>query len=100
MKRFHIISLFPDSMKAYLSESILGRAEESKLISVKYYNPRDFTEDKWKRVDRRPYAGGPGMVLEPESLLKAAMKAKGKHEKRVKFVFFATDGKLFTNKIA
>lgn len=100
--RFHIISLFPETMKSYLGDSILGRAQEKKLITIKYYNPRDFTNDKWARVDRRPYGGGPGMVLEAPSLLKAAEKAVGKkgRSQRTKVVFFATDGKQFTNTIA
>lgn len=102
--RFHVISLFPETIASYVNESILGRAQEAKLMSMKYYNPRDFTKDKWKRVDKRPYAGGPGMVLEPESLLKAVAKAQGrktaKKAKRTKTVFFATDGKQFANTMA
>ena len=87
-------------MQAYLDDSILGRAQEDKKISIKYYNPRSFTKDKHARVDKRPYGGGPGMVLEAEPYLKAAAKAKGKRIKRVKMVFFATDGKQFTNTMA
>lgn len=102
--RFHVISLFPATIEAYANTSILGRAQEDKKLAVKYYNPRDFTKDKWKRVDKRPYAGGPGMVLEPESILKAVAKAQGrksaKKNKRVKTIFFATDGKQFTNTLA
>ncbi|MDP2630250.1 MAG: tRNA (guanosine(37)-N1)-methyltransferase TrmD [Candidatus Uhrbacteria bacterium] len=98
--KFHVVTLFPDSIKPYLNDSILGRAQEDKKIAVKYYNPRDFTKDKWRRVDRRPYGGGPGMVLEAESVLKAATKALGKKTKKTKVVFFATDGKQFTNKMA
>ncbi len=98
--RFHVITLFPETIRPYVDDSILGRAQEKKIIAVKYYNPRDFTKDKHHRVDRRPYAGGPGMVLEAEPFLKAAMKAKGKKTKRVKTVFFATDGKQFTNVMA
>ena len=98
--QFHIISLFPDTIKAYANESILGRAQEDKMISIRFYNPRDFTNDLHARVDRRPYGGGPGMVLEPEPYLKAWLKIKGKKIKRVKTVFFATDGVQFTNTIA
>src|SRR3989339_819467 len=94
--RFHIITLFPETMQAYLNDSILGRAQEKKLISVKYYNPRDFTDDKWARVDRRPYGGGPGMVLEAESVLKAVTKAIGRKErKNIKVVFFEPKGTQF-----
>ncbi len=98
--RFHVITLFPHFVESYTNNSILGRAQEKGLIAVKTYNPRDFTKDKWHRVDQRPYGGGPGMVLEAEPYLKAAMKAKGKRTKRVKTVFFATDGKQFTNSTA
>ncbi len=98
--RFHVITLFPDTVEAYLGDSILGRAQEDKKITVKYYNPRDFTKDKHARVDKRPYGGGPGMVLEAEPFLKAVAKAKGKRTKRIKTVFFATDGKQFTNAMA
>ena len=98
--KFHIISLFPDTMRAYLDDSILGRAQEDKKITIKYYNPREFTKDKHARVDKRPYGGGPGMVLEAEPYLKAAAKAKGKKTKRVKTVFFAPAGKQFTNVMA
>lgn len=105
--RFHIITLFPETMQAYLNDSILGRAQEKKLISVKYYNPRDFTKDKWARVDKRPYGGGPGMVLEPEPFLKAVEKARGRTEaqreerkKRTKIFFLAPEGKQFTNAYA
>lgn len=98
--RFHVITLFPEMVQPYVDGSILGRAQEAKLLAMKYYNPREFTKDKWRRIDRRPYAGGPGMVIEAEPYLKAHAKAKGKKTKRVKTVFFATDGKQFTNTMA
>ncbi len=96
---FHIITLFPESMQAYLNASILGRAQKDKKIKVSYYNPRDFTPDKWRRVDRRPYGGGPGMVLEAPAVLAAAKKAIGKN-KNVKVVFLSAGGKQFTNATA
>ena len=98
--RFHVITLFQDTIEPYVTSSILGRAIEDKKMSVKFYNPREFTKDKHRRIDRRPYAGGPGMVIEAEPYLKAVAKAKGKKLKRVKTVFFATDGKQFTNIMA
>jgi len=96
---FNIITLFPESMQAYLNASILGRAQKDKKIKVSYYNPRDFTPDKWRRVDRRPYGGGPGMVLEAPAVLAAAKKAIGKN-KNVKVVFLSAGGKQFTNTLA
>ncbi len=93
---FHIVTLFPDAFTSYLGESIIKRAIEDKKIRVSLYNPRDFTKDKWKRIDRRPYAGGPGMVIEPESVLKAVDKAVGKKSRReVAVIFFSPGGKQF-----
>lgn len=99
-KRFHIISLFPESMQGYLNDSIIGRAQEKKLIKVDYYNPRTHTKDKFARVDQRPYGGGPGMVLQAEPYLKAIEKAKGKRIAKTKIIFFAPEGTQFTNTVA
>jgi tRNA (guanine37-N1)-methyltransferase len=93
--RFHVITLFPEALQSYLATSIIGRAIKEKKIVVKFYNPRDFTADKWARVDRRPYGGGPGMVLEAESILKAVGKAVGK--RKAEIYFFDASGKEFTN---
>jgi len=79
---------------SYLKESILGRAIVDKKISVKFYNPLDFCEPK-KRVDDRPYGGGPGMVLRPELFLKAFTKIQIKDKKKVKIILFSTSGKKF-----
>ena len=76
---YHIISLFPDAFTSYLNESILRRAIEDKKIKVKFYNPRDFTKGTSyadRRVDDKPYGGGPGMVIEALPVIKAIAKAK------------------------
>jgi tRNA (guanine37-N1)-methyltransferase len=103
---FHVVSLFPEVVRPYLESSILGRAQglsgkkkgHDPLFSVRYYNPRDYSTDAWKRVDQRPYGGGPGMVLEPESILKAVDAAVGK--KRARIIFFSPSGKQFTQEDA
>ncbi len=95
--KYHIISLFPQSMDSYLNESILKRAIENKKIEVKFYNPRDFTKgDSYadRRVDDKPYGGGPGMVIEALPVIKAIQKAKGK-SKKVKIIWFTPSGKQF-----
>jgi tRNA (guanine37-N1)-methyltransferase len=96
---FHIITLFPESMESYIKSSIIKRAIEDKKISVKFYNPRDFTKDKHKRVDQKPYGGGPGMVIQAEPIIKAIAKAKGR-KKKVKIYFTSPSGKEFTTEIA
>ena len=95
---FHIVTLFPKSFDSYLGESILKRAIEDKKIKVSFYNPRDFVSDKNKRIDRPPYGGGPGMVIQAEPVIKAIAKAKGK--KNPKIIFLSPSGKLFTNSYA
>jgi tRNA (guanine37-N1)-methyltransferase len=91
---FHIITLFPGAFDSYLGESILKRAIEDKKIKVKFYNPRDFSKDKWHRVDQKPYGGGPGMVIEALPVIKSIQKAKGT-KKKVKIVWFTPSGKQF-----
>lgn len=101
MTHFHIVTLFPESIEAYFNTSMLKRAQRDKKIKVSFYNPRDFTKDKHKRVDQKPYGGGPGMVLEAESMLKATIKAIGrKNTKDVQVIFFSPSGKQFEQKDA
>lgn len=99
MINFHIVTLFPESIEPYLKSSILGRAIEAKKIKISFYDPKKFTRDRYGRVDRRPYGGGPGMVLEPDGMLRAAQKAIGS-KKGVEKIFFATDGAVFSEEMA
>ncbi len=96
---FHIVTLFPKSFDSYLGESILKRAIEDKKLKVSIYNPRDFVKNKWKRVDRPPYGGGPGLVIEALPVIRAIEKAKGKR-KNVKIIFLNPRGKQLTNQYA
>lgn len=96
---FHIITLFPKAFDSYLNESIISRAIEDKKIKVEFYNPRDFSDDKWKRVDQKPYSGGPGMVIQAlptaKAIEKALSKIKRNKKAKVKIVFFSPGGKQF-----
>lgn len=78
---------------------MLKRAQKDEKIKVSFYNPRDYTKDKHKRVDQKPYGGGPGMVLEAESFLRAASAAIGR-KKDVEVIFFSPSGKQFEQKNA
>jgi tRNA (guanine37-N1)-methyltransferase len=93
---FHIITIFPEMFRSYVDESILARAQKKKLINIKLYNPRDFTKDKHRSVDDKPYGGGPGMVMQAEPILRAVEKARGR-KKNVKVIMFSPSGKQFTN---
>lgn len=61
--RFDVLTLFPEMIQNYCSQSIIKRAIESNVIEIKTINPRDYTLDKHKKVDDTPYGGGAGMVL-------------------------------------
>lgn len=96
---FHIITLFPDLIEPYTNGSMLGRAQKDGKIKVQYYNPRNYSKDRLKRVDDKPYGGGPGMVMEAESVLRATDDAIGR-KKDVEVIFFSPSGKQFDQKMA
>jgi tRNA (guanine37-N1)-methyltransferase len=94
--KFHVITLFPELVDAYAAHSIIGRAIRNNVLSIKAYQLRDYARNKWNKVDDRPYAGGPGMVLQAEPMLRAAEKAmRGK--KKVGVIVTSAGGKQFTN---
>lgn len=114
MVTFHVITLFPESLESYLGASIVKRAQEKKKIAIKYYNPRDFVVPlkgknmsySDRRVDDRPYGGGPGMVIEALPVIKAVDRAVGKKmktalgRKTVKIIFFNPGGRVFSTGVA
>ena len=101
---FHIVTIFPESFDSYLKESILGRAVKNKLISVKFYNPRDFIKapkNNYRPVDDKPYGGGPGMVMRAEPILKAVeFVLKKIKNKKTLIINFIPSAEKFTTKYA
>jgi len=75
--RFDLITLFPELFAPFLASGVTRRAYESGLVEVKLWNPRDFADGNYRRVDDRPFGGGPGMVMmaEPLALCLAAVHA-------------------------
>jgi len=71
-----IITLFPDMFKAITEQGITGRAVKNNLIQLQCWNPRDFTHDKHRTVDDRPYGGGPGMLMMVQPLTDAINAAQ------------------------
>lgn len=101
MIRFHILSIFPEVVRAYCDASILGRAQEKKLIAVSYLDPRTYAQNKWGKIDDRPYAGGPGMVMMADPLVCAldaiSKKIARKKNTKTKIIIFSPSGRQFTN---
>ncbi|HAR65927.1 MAG TPA: tRNA (guanosine(37)-N1)-methyltransferase TrmD [Lentisphaeria bacterium] len=95
--RIDVITIFPDVCDAYFSESIIKRARDRELIEIQLTNLRDFTHDKHRSVDDRPYGGGAGMVMKPEPLFEAveALRTEQSH-----VIMMSPQGNRFTQQKA
>ncbi len=103
--QFHVITIFPDIFDSYIRESLFKRATENKIVSVNSYNLRDFTEERHRKVDDRPFGGGPGMVLQIQPVYDAVKSikqkaAKRKKKRKVRTILFSTRGKKLDAKEA
>lgn len=99
--RFHVITPFPEAFASYLGVSIIKRAIQRRLLSVRFVNPRDFTGDKHRTLDGKPYGGGAGMVLMAEPILKAVEAVRPKDKgRRTKVLVLSAKGKQFNQTIA
>ena len=88
-----IISLFPEMFKAITEFGVTGRAVKQNLLQVRCYNPRDFTHDKHKTVDDRPYGGGPGMLMMVQPLRDAIQMAKNQAGEGAKVIYLSPQGR-------
>jgi tRNA (guanine37-N1)-methyltransferase len=101
MMRFDIITIFPHAFHSYLATSILGRAIRKKRIDVRVHDLRAYSTDrKHKKVDDRPYGGGPGMVMSVVPFHRALKKIVPKQTKATRVVLLAAKGRPFTQKVA
>ena len=66
-----VLTIFPESVRVPLSESIMGRASDNGYIQIRVHDLRDWTTDNYRKVDDEPYGGGPGMVMKPEPFFSA-----------------------------
>ena len=107
--KFDIITIFPESLRGYFNSSILARAQKDKKIEINLRNLRDFAGDKHKKVDDKPYGGGPGMALKIEPIARAISKIKSKISnlsadrqdlENYKIILFSPSGKQFTQNMA
>jgi tRNA (guanine37-N1)-methyltransferase len=95
MYRFDLISLFPNSLDSLLNSSILARAQKLKKIKIIKHDLRDFAKNKWRKVDDRPFGGGPGMVMSCQPLFDAVKKIRGRSKKQIPVIYFSPRGKKF-----
>src|ERR1700722_17036721 len=91
--RIDVITLFPDFIAQCAGIGVVGRALERGLLEVKSWNPRDFTTDPYRRVDERPFGGGPGMVMLIDPLRAAINAARAAEETPANVVYMSPQGK-------
>ena len=91
--RIDVISLFPPMFEAVSGYGVTGRAIKNGLLTLRVWNPRDYTEDRHRTVDDRPYGGGPGMVMMIEPLARAIEAARSEQGKDAKVVYLSPQGR-------
>ncbi len=96
--RFDIITIFPELLGQAFGGGIIKKAIDKGLLEVRLHNLRDFTHDKHRQVDDRPYGGGEGMVLRPEPIFKAVETVKANPEAVV--YLLSPQGKKFNSDLA
>ena len=90
-----VISVLPEMFDAVSRDGVFSRALAAGHLSLSYFNPRDYTTDKHRTVDDRPYGGGPGMVMMVAPLLAALLDAKAQAPQRTRVVFMSPQGQRF-----
>lgn len=95
--KIDVITLFPKTVDAVLSESIIARARKKNILKLNFIDLRSFTKDKHRTVDDRPYGGGAGMIMTAEPLYQAVKSVKKKHSF---VVLTAPAGRVFNQKNA
>ncbi|ASY80497.1 tRNA (guanosine(37)-N1)-methyltransferase TrmD [Pectobacterium polaris] len=88
-----VISLFPEMFRAITDYGVTGRAVKNGLLNVQYWSPRDFTYDRHRTVDDRPYGGGPGMLMMVQPLRDAIHAAKAAAGEGAKVIYLSPQGR-------
>ena len=96
--RIDIITVLPEMLEGFVHESILARAEKKGLAEIRLHNLRDYTLDKWRRVDDYPYGGSAGMVMQCEPIDRCitALKAERDYDE---VIFTSPDGERFDQRV-
>ena len=91
--RFDVVTLFPELFAPFLASGVTRRAYESKQVDVRLWNPRDFAQGNYRRVDDRPFGGGPGMVMMAEPLARCIEAIRAERAGKVPVVLFSPIGR-------
>ena len=98
MLEIDILSIFPEMFKGVLEQSIIKRAQQKKKIKIRLHNLRNFTTDKHRKVDDRPFGGGPGMVMMAQPIFDGVEKVK--RRKDAEIILLCPQGTTFNQKLA
>jgi tRNA (guanine37-N1)-methyltransferase len=93
--KFHVLTIFPEFFRGPLEHGVVARAAESGILSVQVHNLRDWTFDRHKTVDDRPFGGGEGMVLKAEPIFLAVESILPVREAGRKVILLSAQGRLF-----
>jgi len=91
--RIDVITLFPELVEQVIGYGVVGRAAEQKLLELHCWNPRDFTRDRHRTVDDRPYGGGPGMLMKVQPLADT-IAAVRQQNPAARLVYLSPQGRL------
>lgn len=97
--RFDVVTLFPELFTPLLTSGITRRAYESAAVDVRFTNPRDFADGNYRRVDDRPFGGGPGMVMMAEPLAKSLAHIQDQRGGKAPVVLFSPIGRVLDHKL-
>lgn len=98
--RFDVFTIFPEVMEAYLGGSVLGKAREAELLSVRLHDIREYATDKHRMTDDLPYGGGGGMVMKPEPIFNATESVLGEALDQTRIILLTPQGRVFNQELA
>jgi tRNA (guanine37-N1)-methyltransferase len=97
---FHVLTIFPEFFEGPFAHGVVKRARDAGLVEIRIHNLRDWTSDRHKSVDDRPFGGGEGMVLKAEPVFQAVESIWGERRPDQKVVLLSAQGRLFDQGVA
>ena len=94
----NVITIFPDIIDSFKETGFIKRAIEKNILSINVINLRDFSVNKHKKVDDKPFGGGPGMVLQYEPIKEALLSIENKSNEKQSIIYLSPQGKALTQK--
>jgi len=97
---FHVLTIFPEFFQGPFAHGVVRRAQDAGLVEIRIHNLRDWTFDRHRTVDDRPFGGGEGMVLKPEPIFLAVESVWPQRQPGQKVVLLSAQGRLFDQTLA